>query len=209
MIKRQVAHYSLLVLFEELNPKERAVFMLKESFNYSHDEIAHVLDISVENSRQLYSRSKKQLAKVDIKKELPPKNCMNPYIDALMEGDTLKLESLFADDIALMADGGNKVKVVTRITEGKARTAELIQSVYAMYLDGKEYVFTYINHQPALWFKSNNKIFSCMVFQFDEEKKFKKIYSIVDPDKLNSLHLRKTNSAQHQIDTLLTQLNLN
>ncbi|WP_170283933.1 sigma-70 family RNA polymerase sigma factor [Flagellimonas olearia] len=209
LIKRQVANYSLLVLFEELNPKERAVFMLKESFNYKHDEIAKVLDISVENSRKLYSRSKKHLAQTEIKKDLPPKNCMAPYIDALMEGDTDKLETLFADDIALMADGGHTVKVVTRITEGKERTAELMQYVYAMFLNGKECVFNYINHQPALWFKNNGKVISCMVFQFDNEKKFKNIYSIVDPDKLNSLYLRNEGFNGNKIDKLLSSLNPN
>src|SRR6187431_2262825 len=59
LVREQTASYTLLVLMEALNVKERAVFVLKEAFNYSHDEIATALDISADNSRQLYSRAKK------------------------------------------------------------------------------------------------------------------------------------------------------
>lgn len=56
-----VASYSMLVLLEQLNPKERAVFILKESFGYSHEEIAEVLTITVEGSRKLLSRARTRL----------------------------------------------------------------------------------------------------------------------------------------------------
>ncbi len=51
-------HTPLLILMEKLNPKERAVFILKEGFGYAHEEIAEVLSATVENSRQLLSRAK-------------------------------------------------------------------------------------------------------------------------------------------------------
>nr|WP_297787704.1 sigma-70 family RNA polymerase sigma factor [uncultured Allomuricauda sp.] len=209
LVQKQVANYSLMVLFEELNPKERAVFVLRESFNYKHDEIADVLDITPESCRKLYSRAKTKLSKAVINKELPPKDCMNPYVHALMEGDTEKLEALFTDDIALMADGGHSVKVITRITKGKAATALLMQYVHSKFLDNREYEFNYINHQPALWFMNKEKILSCVIFHFNAQKKIDHIYSIVDPEKLNSLHLRKSVSVERKIDALLTQLNLN
>ena len=56
-----IAAYSLLILLEKLNPKERAVFILKEGFGYAHEEIAEVLSATVENSRQLLSRAKRKL----------------------------------------------------------------------------------------------------------------------------------------------------
>src|SRR5262245_25601053 len=44
---------AFLVLLETLAPEERAVFLLKEVFEYDHGEIAAMLGISVANSRQL------------------------------------------------------------------------------------------------------------------------------------------------------------
>ncbi len=37
--KHQILEYSLLMLLEKLNARERAVFILKESFNFDHGEI--------------------------------------------------------------------------------------------------------------------------------------------------------------------------
>lgn len=206
LIKEQVANYSLMVLFEELNPKERAVFILREGFDYGHGDIADVLHISEDNSRQLYVRARKKLKNNSFKKDLPPKDSLNPYVDALMTADTDTLESLFAEDICLMADGGDSVKVVTRITEGKQRTAELLQYVYGMFLDGKEFTFAYVNHQPALWFKTHNRTMSCMVFNFNADNKLSAIYSIVDPEKLRNLQQPKRVVANQHITKLLAYL---
>jgi RNA polymerase sigma-70 factor (ECF subfamily) len=56
-----IAAYSLLILLEKLNPKERAVFILKEGFGYAHEEIAEVLSSTPESSRQLLSRARRKL----------------------------------------------------------------------------------------------------------------------------------------------------
>ena len=59
--RNEIISYSMLVLLEYLNPKERAAFILKEAFDYSHEEIANTLSISIENSRKLLSRGKTRL----------------------------------------------------------------------------------------------------------------------------------------------------
>ncbi len=187
LIQEQVANYSLMVLFESLNPKERTIFILKEGFDYSHEEIAQLLDINIDNSRQLLSRAKKKIGKSSFHEDIVPKEQLEPYISALMNADTEALENLFAKDISLMADGGSTVKVVTSITQGKQPTAQLMQYVYAMFLDGKEYKIGYINHQPALCFYNRGKLYSCLIFTFSYDGKPKQIYSMVDPEKLKNL----------------------
>src|SRR5690606_20795894 len=64
----EILDYSMLVLLDTLNTKERAVFLLKEAFDYEHNEIAEILIVSIENSRQLLTRAKKKLRlrKLDI-----------------------------------------------------------------------------------------------------------------------------------------------
>lgn len=52
---------SFLIMLEKLSPMERAVFLLKEIFGYSHKEIAELLDISEENARQILSRARRHL----------------------------------------------------------------------------------------------------------------------------------------------------
>src|SRR6188474_188642 len=53
---------AFLVLLEKLSPEERAVFLLKDIFEYDHSEISDMLDTTVDNSRQLLHRAKTRLA---------------------------------------------------------------------------------------------------------------------------------------------------
>src|SRR5437899_6500401 len=54
---------AFLVLLEKLSPEERAVFVLKDVFEYEHAEVADVLGTTVANSRQLLHRAKSRLAR--------------------------------------------------------------------------------------------------------------------------------------------------
>src|SRR5438552_15485726 len=53
---------ALLVLLETLSAEERAVFLLKEVFDYSHDEIAGMLEMTAANARQVLHRARARVA---------------------------------------------------------------------------------------------------------------------------------------------------
>lgn len=189
LIREQVAHYTLLVLMENLNAKERAVYLLREAFNYSHEDTAEALDITPDSARQLYSRAKKNLNQFSARVQYDKRGKLDAYIGAIVNADLKTLEELLAGDIKLMADGGNKIRVVQDIAIGRDASARLIQHVYALYLEGKEYTFTQINHQPAICFWQNKRLYNCQVFSFDGAGKVNFIYSVVDPDKLKSIKI--------------------
>src|SRR5262249_51508439 len=161
--------YSLLVLLEKLNAKERAVFILKESFDYPHDEIAAILSITEEHSRKLLSRAKDKLFKPgaaagasirDARTNTPLQN----YIDAIRDRNMQRLEGLLAADIAFYADGGPNVNVVKRICTGSAAVADLVTLVYQRFQEKSTIRFTEVNHQPALLFYFGDRLNSCLVF---------------------------------------------
>src|SRR6266511_778062 len=52
---------AFLVLLESLSPVERAVFLLREVFDYGYDEIAAVVGKSDENCRQIAVRARRQV----------------------------------------------------------------------------------------------------------------------------------------------------
>src|SRR5690606_6533393 len=178
---------SVLVLMEALNAKERAVYMLREAFNYTHEEIATALDITSDSARQLYSRAKKSLGQFVPTQQHIFSSKLRQYINAIVNADMNVLEELLAEDIKIMADGGSKVRVVKDIEMGRQPTARLVQHVYALFLEGKQYTFTQINHQPAICFWHNNRLYNCQVFSFDASGRMNFIYSIVDPVKLKSV----------------------
>jgi hypothetical protein len=52
---------AFLVLLESLGPVERAVFLLREVFDYGYDEIAAVVSKSEDNCRQIAVRGRRQI----------------------------------------------------------------------------------------------------------------------------------------------------
>lgn len=189
--KEEILSYTLLVLLEKLSAKERAVFILKEAFNYSHKEIGATIGLTIENSRKLLSRAKTKLVdfrnekREPIQKDLPH---LTSYIQIIKNGDITALEKRLSKDILLAADGGKNVKVVRELTTGISNASKLLLYVYKAFLSDLEFKIYSINHQPAILFYKNGTLYNCQVFEFDKTK-INSIYSIVDPNKLKSLFL--------------------
>ncbi len=52
---------AFLVLLESLSPVERAVFLLREVFDYPYEDIAQIVDKSEANCRQIFARSRQHI----------------------------------------------------------------------------------------------------------------------------------------------------
>ncbi len=191
LIKEEVASYTMLVMFEYLNPKERAAFLLKEGFGYSHSEIAELLEITTENSRQLLSRANKHLKVRKFPASVPRStvshNTLLRYQKALVRADVKELEDLLVNDIQLMADGGTKIQVVKGTEIGKTATSALLVYVQQHFLQHTTFTFQFFNHQPAICFWKNNVLSNCHILYLDSNGLIEHIYSIVDPEKLKNL----------------------
>lgn len=94
----------LLKMLEKLSPMERAVFLLKEVFGYSHREIAALLDISDDNSRQILSRAKRHLRDKETRFEADPNRQVVLYqrfLQVCRSGDMEGLLEILREDIEL------------------------------------------------------------------------------------------------------------
>ncbi|NAS11430.1 sigma-70 family RNA polymerase sigma factor [Poritiphilus flavus] len=188
--KEEIISYSLLVVLEKLSATERAVFILKEAFSYSHQEIAEVLHLKIENSRKLLSRAKSKLDKGngynDQKSHEDRTEYLRNYVNIVKSGDVNKLEKLLSDDIKLMADGGKDIKVLRNITSGKSAALDLIMRVFETFQVSQKIKITEINHQPALLFFDEDQLVNCQVFELHNHK-IKSVFSVVDPLKLKHI----------------------
>src|SRR5262245_21319674 len=52
---------AFILVLEALSPVERAVFLLREVFEYPYDEIAQIVEKSEENCRQIFTRAKRHI----------------------------------------------------------------------------------------------------------------------------------------------------
>ncbi|WP_400263490.1 sigma-70 family RNA polymerase sigma factor [Sphingobacterium sp. SG20118] len=183
----EILNYSMLVLLDTLNIKERAVFLLKEAFDYDHDEIAEILTISIDNSRQLLTRAKKKLKlrKPDI---LPSSTKdrlhLEKYVETIRKGDVKTLEQMLSYEVRVLADAGSKLKVIAQLTSGIEDTVKLMTYVFEYYQKDLEIKIEEINHQPALLFYRGTTLINCQIFELNPDGKVTSIFSVVDPDKL-------------------------
>lgn len=190
----EIVSYSLLILLEQLNARERAVFILKEAFAYAHEEIAETLSITVEHSRKLLSRAKQKIDKVHTPVAAPKTEGITPailekFMHAIRGRDTKTLENLLTEDIAFYADGGSAVKVFAKTCTGIQEVADLLIFVYHKYDTGMTFTVGEINHQPALLFYNGDKqLRYCMIFGIDpESNKIFQISNMLDPQKLTTI----------------------
>src|SRR5205085_2542970 len=104
---------AFLILLEQLQPIERAVFLLREVFEYEYPEISTFLGKSEAACRQAFSRAKKHLS--EHRPRFPPspdthRHLLTGFFQAVQSGDMTSLMNMLAEEVTLWADGGGKVK---------------------------------------------------------------------------------------------------
>ena len=120
---------AFLVLLEALSPEERAVFILKEAFDYEHAEIAGMLGITPTNSRQLFhrARSKVRLARPEVNPDPDARRQVaSRFARAFQSGDASQLAELLAADVTFVADGGGKASASRRPFAGRDAVLNLL-----------------------------------------------------------------------------------
>lgn len=186
---KDILSYSLLVLLEKLNATERAVFILKESFDYTHQEIAEVLSITEDHSRKLLSRAKTKLFKpapVTRDRDAHAAAVLERFMDAIQRRDVPQLESLLSEDIAYYADGGPTIRVLKKVCTGAADVADVLITAYHRFQTKLAVRMTWVNYQPAFAFYYRDRLAVCQVLAISEAGKIVQISTIVDPEKLRN-----------------------
>jgi RNA polymerase sigma-70 factor (ECF subfamily) len=120
---------AFLVLLESLTPVERAVFLLREVFDYDYEEIAGVVGKSEDNCRQIAVRARRQVESKKPRFEASRKRreeLAHRFFEAAGTGDTQGLISLLAADVILYSDGGGKAAALPRPIFGRERVARLL-----------------------------------------------------------------------------------
>lgn len=187
IVQKEVLSYSLMVLLEKLNARQRAVFILKEAFDYDHEEIAEVLDISVENSRKLLSRAKEQLHKgTPITRPPVQTDYLDKYLTAIQQGNMQELEQLFHEEIVLLSDGGGKAVAATKPLMGIKPVLAFVKGVFSKSYSQARIVKGSINHEPALFYYMGDELVTTQIFSI-RDGHIVNFYFMRNPDKMQSL----------------------
>jgi RNA polymerase sigma-70 factor (ECF subfamily) len=131
--QREAVSYAVLTLVERLSPNERAVYVLREAFDYPHREIAEILDITEAASQQIFHRAKKHVAdgktRPDIDK-VAAQRIVEEFLAAANSGQTDELVRLLTKDAISIGDGGGKVPARAKAFEGAVAVAEFVRGMF-------------------------------------------------------------------------------
>ncbi len=185
--RKEILSYSMLVLLEKLDSKQRAVFILKEAFDYAHDEIARVLGITPESSRKILSRAKSELRSEQY--ATPDKSqikVLDHYLTVLEGGDMDALEQLLTDEVTATSDGGGKAPAFKNIITGARSVSALLAGLHKKTYTPVNIEITRINHQPAIFYFFEDHIVTCQVFSIQNQH-IDNVFFVRNPDKLKTL----------------------
>jgi RNA polymerase sigma-70 factor (ECF subfamily) len=132
---------AFLLLLETLSPEERAVFLLKEVFDYDHADIAEALGTTAANSRQLLHRAKEKLRGADAAQRLDAGNVKaaatyaarevaERFAVAFSAGDASDFAQLLTEDVTFISDGGGKVSAARRPLAGRDTVVHFLVGVH-------------------------------------------------------------------------------
>jgi RNA polymerase sigma-70 factor (ECF subfamily) len=182
---------AFLLLMEQLLPIERAVFLLREVFEYDYSEIAAFLGKSESACRQSFSRAKKHLADhrprfhapVDIQEQL-----LTGFLQAIQGGEMSSLMNLLAEDVTFWGDGGGKVKgAAKRPISGRMAVARFFLATQNVFIGSlpvdAQPELTEVNRQPALVIRSAERAFAVLTIEV-EDGHIQTIRVVANPDKL-------------------------
>src|SRR5262249_47324931 len=154
---------------------ERAVFLLKEIFEYDHAEIADMLSTTPENSRQLLHRAKARLAG-----ERPRltgdsesrRSTAERFARAFSSGDASALTALLAKDVGMWSDGGGKAFAARRPVIGREPVLNFLIGLYraaqrAGVARDVSLMIEDINSEAALVIRVGGRLESIFVLSID------------------------------------------
>ena len=178
---------AFLVLLEQLQPFERAVFLLHEVFAYDFAEIAAMLDKSEAACRRSFSRAKLHLRAHRPRFPASPdthRQMLTGFLQAAQAGEMAPLMNLLAEDVTLWVDSGGKVKgAATRPIHGRDAVARFSLGTRRFLPEGARVELAEVNGQPALIFRAGDRAFLVLTIEV-EAQRIQTVRVMVNPEKL-------------------------
>jgi RNA polymerase sigma-70 factor, ECF subfamily len=145
---------AFLHLLEKLSPVERAVFLLREVFDYPHEDVARIVGKSPANSRQILTRAHAHIDEGRRRFEVSRgerEEVAQRFIEAWETGDTDGLVAVLAPDATLYGDGGGKAPAITEPLVGALRIAKALIGWRPLALErGVTYRPGTVNGEPGV-----------------------------------------------------------
>jgi len=199
---RESISMAFLVLLESLSPLERAVFLLREVFDYEYTEIAQITGRNEAACRQLFSRAKKHISEHRPRFPASPEahtKMVGRFMEACIAGDMDGLMSLLVEDVTAWSDSGGKVSGAARQPiQGRDRVARAMIGNAARAPEGTTLEVIEANGFPALLIRVKGQVVGVLTLEVEGDF-IRAIRNVANPDKLAHLNLPPTSGQERRL----------
>jgi RNA polymerase sigma-70 factor (ECF subfamily) len=183
------ASFAFLLLLERLNPVERAVVVLHDVFDYSHEEVGATIGRSAAASRQALRRARQRLGAIDRPPRRPSahaRELVARFFEATTSGDMDGLVSALARDVVLLSDGGGQARSANRPLAGRTLVSRFWAAVSRLAGPPARVEPLELNGQAGALLFEGGVLTTAMLFDVDRGE-VTGIYVVRNPEKLRGL----------------------
>ena len=178
---------ALLLVLETLSPTERAVFVLREAFDVSYDEIAAAVDKSPAAVRQIAHRARQHVGARRPRAVASPgetRAALASFQRAVETGDLHGLLAVLAPEVVLIADGGGVKQAALRPVIGAEKVVRLMLGGLGKIAGTFSAAPTMVNGNPALIVRLDGELDGVIAIRV-EEARITGLYYVRNPAKLS------------------------
>lgn len=180
---------AFLVLLESLTPTERAVFLLREVFDYDYAEVSRIVDKSETNCRQIARRARQSVAARRPRFERSPdqeERLTRRFVEACTGGDMDGLLELLSEEITLWSDGGGRVRAALNPIHGPGRVARFLLGILGKVPPGFVVRREWVNGEPGIIGYVEDHPMSVVTLGIAEGR-IQAVRIVVNPEKLRTI----------------------
>ena len=192
--------FAFLLALEALSPRQRAVLLLRDVFDYSVDDTAAAITMSVANVKTTHHRARRAMAAYDrtrlsstTARTNETRAMLGRFLTALRDDEPRTVEALLATDVRALSDGGGEFHAARVPVVGVGKVARFFHNLATRNIAQATTRIAVLNGQPAFVVELDKPAkgvpprFATLI-DLDATGKVRRIYSVLATRKLTAVH---------------------
>jgi RNA polymerase sigma factor (sigma-70 family) len=190
--------FAFLLALEALSPKQRAVLLLRDVFDYSVRETAEAIGASEDNVKQIHLRARRAMDAYDANRMVPTrelqqrnKEALDRFIEALLSNDVAQVEAVLAPKAHAITDGGGRYHAARNVVFGAAKVARFFLGVQSKRGAPVDVELRNLNGRPAIVMRFDDSVHPMLAplvtfsIDIDGDGRVSAVHSVLAPAKLD------------------------
>ena len=192
-VRAEDLSFALMAVLERLSPIERVVFVLRNAFDLTFDEIEPVVQRDAVNCRKIFSRARARMLQERPRFVVDREHhraLLKSFRQAVLDGDAARLVALLDEAAVLHGDGGGKVLATKKPVTGNTAIARFVIAVTQTLPADVEVQEIDLNGAPGLVLRVGGHPIVAILIDTDG-RRIHSVFAVANPHKLNALDRTK------------------